>query len=120
MKHARPSDVAFEPKDQLVFVRLEDGKIDLSVFFSNELGEPGNLVESMTAWIEDTAVAVIAPHFKISSPVDYIIEGYGIYGSETEMDGPAKPLLDAVRREMMEQIARIDALTIKYESGEKT
>ena len=101
MKHARPSDVAFEPKDQLVFVRLEDGKIDLSVFFSNELGEPGNLVESMTAWIEDTAVAVIAPHFKISSPVDYIIEGYGIYGSETEMDGPAKPLLDAVRREMI-------------------
>jgi len=100
--------VSCEPVDQMVFVRLVDGEIDLSTYFCNELGAPNGLVEAMTAWIDDTAPAIIAPHFKVSSPVDYLIEGHEMQTGEIVAD--AKPIFEALRKEMQEQIDRIDAL----------
>ena len=113
MKHATAIDVAFEPTDQLVFVRLEDGKIDLSVYFSNQCGVPGGLEDAMTAWLEDTAYAVIAPHFSVASPVDYLIEGHEMPAHGNAIDEKARPVFEAIKREMLEQVARIDALVYK-------
>jgi len=92
----------------MVFVRLVDGEIDLSTYLSNEIEAPNGLVEAMTAWIDDTAPAIIAPHFKISSPVDYLIEGHEMQTGDIDLD--AKPIFDALRKELQEQIARIDSL----------
>lgn len=113
MKHSSPRDVAFEPEDQMVFVRLEDGKIDLSVYFSNDCGDPGGLEDAMTAWLDDSSVAVIAPHFKISSPVDYMIEGHEMRAYDNAIDESARPIFEAIKREMLEQVARIDALVFR-------
>lgn len=110
--------VVFEPKDQLVFVRLENGQIDLSVYFSNECESPDDLVAAMEAWIDDTDTAVIKPHFRISSIVDYVVVFHEIWGSKNKVDAEAKPLLDAIKREMLEQIARIDALSIVSDETE--
>ena len=102
--------VSYEPKNEMVFVRLEDGKIDLSIYLSNECNSEEALVNAMTAWVEDSDSVIIAPHFTLASPVDYLIDGHKMRHYGNAIDEEARPVFDAVKREMLEQIARIDAL----------
>lgn len=113
MKHATHDEIAYEPSDQMVFVRLDNGKVDLSVYMCNDCDSEQGLIDAMTAWIEDEATAIIAPHFTIASPVDYLIEGYQMPAYDNAIDEDARPVFDAIRREMLEQVARIDALQFK-------
>lgn len=104
--------VSYEPENESVFVRLIDGKIDLSVYICNELEVDDKLDDAIVAWAEGTDPVIIAPHFKVSSPVDYLIEGNTNHGSGL-IDFDAKVVFDALRAELQEQIDRIDEL--KYE-----
>ena len=55
----------------------------------------------------------IAPHFTIAAPVDHLIEGHQMPAYDNAIDECARPVFDAIRREMLEQVARIDALQFK-------
>ena len=105
--HAHPNYVSYEPENQLVFVRLDNGKIDLSVYLSNECDSGFEITQAILTWAEDSKSVIIAPHFSISSPVDYLVEGHGFEG---KVDINAKPVFEAVRAEMVAEIARIDAI----------
>lgn len=114
MKHAPETwYVSYEPSDQMVFVRLEDGKIDLSVYLSNEVDSGDEIYAAIEAWASGEESAIIAPHFTIASPVDYLIEGHQMPSFNNNIDADAKPLFDAIRAEMAAQIARIDALVFQ-------
>jgi len=113
MKHATHGEIAYEPADEMVFVRLDNGKVDLSIYMCNECSSEQGLIDAMTAWIEDEATAIIAPHFTIAAPVDYLIEGHQMPAYDNAIDECARPVFDAIRREMLEQVARIDALQFK-------
>lgn len=104
--------VTYEPENESVIVRLIDGKIDLSVYICNELEVADKLDEAIVAWAECTDPVVIAPRFKVSSPVDYLIEG-NTNDESGLIDFDAKVVFDVLRAELQEQIDRIDEL--KYE-----
>lgn len=110
MKNACDRAVSYEPENQLVFVDMENGKICLSIFFSNECETDAQLFNAMTAWVNDSDIATISPHFSISSPVDYLIEGHQLISNTEVIDKDSKPIFDAVKREMLDQIKRIDSL----------
>ena len=107
--------VTYEPKEQMVFVRLHKGKIDLSVYLTNECEEAAEMMPVVTAWSEDTHPAIIAPHFSVSSPLDYLIDSHEMHAHENAIDMDAKPIFDALRAELIAQVARIDALNFKAE-----
>ena len=114
MKHGTHGEVAYEPVDEMVFVQLDNGKVDLSIYMCNECSYEQGFIDAMTVWIEDEATAVIiAPHFTIASSVDYLIEGHRMPTYDNAIDEDVRPVLDAIRREMLEQVARIDALQFK-------
>ena len=103
--------VQCEPLGETVYVSLIDGKIDLSVYFSNEIAPVDGLEEAMQSWINDSAPVIISPHFSIASPVDYLIDGHQMPARKNNIDLDAKPIFDALREELVEQVKRIDALT---------
>lgn len=121
MKHMPPpiwggNYVAFEPANQMVFVDLANGKIDLSIYLSNECGDDDGIIPAMEAWLDDTAPSIIAPHFTVASPVDYLIDGHEMPAVGNVIDIDAKPVFDALRAEFAKQIARIDALVFAKSS----
>lgn len=99
--------------DPLVFTRLEDGKIDLFVSMSNECHISGKLNSALRAWVNDTDPVEIRQHFTISAPVDYIVQGYADVNGLIDLD--TKPMVDAIRAEMLTELARIDALVFSSE-----
>ena len=105
--------VAYEPKDKMVFVRLREGKIDLSVYLSNECSEAAEMEPVIEAWFNDTHPTIIAPHFSVSSPLDYLVDGHQMPAHGNEIDMDAKPVFDALRAELTAQVERIDALIFK-------
>lgn len=114
MKHTPEHGyVSFEPENELVFVRFENGKIDLSVYLSNETNEEQAMLASVTAWADDSSPVIIAPHFTVASPVDYLIDMHEMPAHNNHIDANAKPIFDALRAEMVAQIARIDALVFE-------
>jgi hypothetical protein len=102
--------VHYEPSDSLVHVELESGKIDLSVFLCNETDSSSELIYAITSWSEDTESVIIAPHFTVAAPVDYLIDMHQMPSHSNHIDVNAKPIFKALREEMIEQISRIDAL----------
>jgi len=104
---------SFEPKNVLVFTSLVDGKIDLSVYLSNETDDDAELIEAMTAWVDDTKAVIIAPHFTLAGPVDGLIDLHEMPALDFNIDLDAKPIFDALKAEMLEQIKRIDSLIFK-------
>lgn len=103
----------YEPKDQMVLVRLHEGKIDLSVYLSNECSHAVEMEAVIKAWFNDTHSTIIAPHFSVSSPLDYLIDGHEMHAHENAIDMDAKPVFDALRAELIAQVKRIDALIFK-------
>lgn len=101
--------IKFEPTDELVFVEIMDGKIDLSLYFCNECGTSQELFDAVTAWAEDTGPVVIEPHFKISAIVDYMVDMHELHLIK-KLDIKAKETIDLIRAEFQAQIDRIDAI----------
>ena len=56
-------------------------------------------------------VSTLEPHFRISTPVDYVMKGFEM--TDGAIMEEARPVFEAIKREMLEQIARIDALVYK-------
>lgn len=111
MKHAPESGyVSYEPNNETVIVRMESGKIDLSVYLSNETDSSIEIIKAITSWADDSASVIIAPHFSIASPVDYLIDMNQMPARQNRIDATSKPLFDLVKAEMLEQVKRIDAL----------
>lgn len=115
MKHTPEAShyISHEPTDEIIYVRLEDGKIDLSIFLSNECDSSTQLLAAMQAWVTDAAPVIIAPHFTVAAPVDYLISGHEMPAYNNHIDIDAKPIFSALRAEMMAQIERIDALVFE-------
>lgn len=102
--------VQYEPSDSCLHVDLEDGKIDLSVFLSNETDSSNELLNAIAAWADDTSPVIICPHFTVAAPVDYLIDMNQMPAYDNHIDIDAKPIFDAIKAEMLEQIERINAL----------
>ena len=88
--------------DELVYAELENGKVDLSMHL------PGEIVSG-----PEVEPFAFIPHFSITSIVDDLICVYGIDGSNDVISADERPLVDALRKELLEQAARLGAMTFK-------
>lgn len=117
-----PTDyLTYEPENEMVYVRLmEDGTLDLSIYLASEMvcSDEDEIEQAVVAWALGKDSVIIAPRFKVSSPVDYLVEGHQMPAYGGRIDAKAKPVLDALRAEMLAQVARIDGLEYK-EVGEE-
>ena len=100
-------------EDPMVFTRLNAGKIELLVSLSNEIDTSDALNAALLAWVEDTDPVEIKQRFTISAPVNYMIQGYSDVNGL--LDAEAKSVFDAIRAEMLVEVARIDALVYSAE-----
>lgn len=105
---------SYEPYDQMVFVKMNGGKIDLSIYLSNETDNNPEINYAIETWADTDEPVIIAPHFTIAAPLDYLICFHELRMNNNVIDASAKPMFDALRAEMAEQIARIDALTFIF------
>lgn len=102
--------VTYEPQDQMVHVELQDGKIDLSIYLSNETCSSPEMAAAIDAWAKDSQAVIIAPRFTLASPVDCLIESHQLLRCRDIIDLEARPIFEAVKAELEAQIKRIDAL----------
>jgi hypothetical protein len=88
----------------------DDGLVELAISLAKNEGKLLDVIEEFRSdekalWLEFT--------FYIGSIVDHVIDLHEIVGGGGKVDICAKPLLDAIRKEMMEQVERIDKLTFE-------
>lgn len=107
------SSVNANLNDEMIFTDLVGGKIQLTVYLSNLTDQRDELLEAMTAWVDDSNNVEIVVNFSVSSPVDYLIDGHKMPAYQDHIDMDAKPVFDALKAEMLEQIKRIDSLTFE-------
>lgn len=95
-------------QDAMVSVELKDGKIRLYTYLSNYSNDDLDAV--MLDWIESENEVCLLMNFTPASPVDYLIEGHEMPAHNNHIDIDAKPVFDALRAELLAQVARIDAI----------
>lgn len=113
MKEIDEGEVAYRSEECVFVELLDDGKVELSIYMSSECDMSADMNAVIGAWSTGSAYAVIEPRFSIASPVDYLVEGHSMPRYGNAIDESARPVFDAVRRELVQQIERIDALTFK-------
>lgn len=111
----------FKDEDPYVYAKLdENGRVECQLYFSDEagpdspmgkvfmhvccleVGDDGHFTNNETVAIEST--------FRLSTALDIAIEGYEMPAHDGAIDIKDRALFDSMRAELVEMIARIDAL----------
>lgn len=95
-------------RNEMLHPKLGVDGVQFSVYLSNFCDD--DLDEAMAAWIDSDDEVGISCNFRLTEALDSIIELHEMPACGHAIDENARPLIDAVRAELVKMIERIDAL----------
>lgn len=101
--------VTYRVTENCVFADLnQSGKLSLYVYFSAFCGIDASMWEAIEAWTDDSeADTALEVRFSLADALDMLLDS-NMYGDK--VDASEKPVIDAMRSELLQMVARIDAL----------
>lgn len=123
----QPSSAGEGPADYTLHVMEEDavfcevdpdGRLQLFLhFYDGKYDGDHPFWKAICAWLdEDSGTNDLRVNFRLSDVLDFELEGHELFRFKGKTNIKAKPVLDAMRAELMQMVARIDA--VQYGSPE--
>jgi len=107
-------------QDEMIFVSLQNGAINCQAILFDCCEPIEQVSESLDCLSADDGLhceneQVLQMNFKPYALLDYLVDGYAIYGNRKLLDKDAKPRIDQLRNELQAMIDEIDGLAYTNE-----